>query len=148
MKPKKKDDDCWEKGDPKDCGPKEKEPLFRPFNKGQFRFSIWYFLAAIVLIFLINSLIVRPAGEMVEFSQFKELIRQGDIKRVELGETVYNAFPYTRQDIEAARRHSPAEIRGVDREPLTKFSGLEKLQSRKRSSDDTGREGVGEKVWP
>jgi hypothetical protein len=65
MKPKKKDDDCWEKGDPKDCGPKEKEPLFRPFNKGQFRFSIWYFLAAIVLIFLINSLIARPAGEMV-----------------------------------------------------------------------------------
>ena len=99
---KKKEDDCWDKNQGEDCGPKEKEPLFGPFNKGQFRFSIWFILGAVGLIFLINGLISRPAGEMVEFSRFKELVESGEIRRVEIAENVYIGKTYTRAEVESA----------------------------------------------
>jgi len=95
-----KNDDCWEKGNEKDCGPREKPPLF-DFHKGKFRFSIWYLVGMFVLIILLNSLLSSPSGQMIEYSAFKERIRTGEIKRVEMGERFYTGLTVTREELES-----------------------------------------------
>jgi cell division protease FtsH len=102
MPENKQEKKCWdEKGAPRDCGPGEKPPLLPPFNKGQFRFSIWYFVAVLVIIFIVNSLISVPREQLIEYSDFKEKIRSGEIKRVEMSETLYKGYPYSRAEMEA-----------------------------------------------
>lgn len=104
MAKKKADDDCWEKGGGKDCGPGEKPPVFDPFNKGKFRFSIWYLLGVFVVLFLVNHFLSTPAGEMIEYSAFKAKIRSGEIKRVEMGETLYRGLTASRRELEALQQ--------------------------------------------
>jgi cell division protease FtsH len=83
----------WQKPEKdKDCGPQEKPPLIGPFDRGQFRFSIWYFLLVVLGIMLINSLLSSPPGEIVDYSTFKELIRAGEIRKVEIGQSFYTGF--------------------------------------------------------
>jgi cell division protease FtsH len=88
----KKDEDC--------AGCREKPSLIERFRNGQFRFSLWYFVAIIAGLVLINSLITQrgPAEEVVEYSTFKELIETGEIKRVQLGSTEYYGYNVTREE--------------------------------------------------
>lgn len=91
---KKKDDGCWgDDCDNKQSGPKHSsnDPLFR-FNKGQFKFSMWYFIAALVIIMLINSLLSSGTSELVSFSTFKELIRNGTITEVRIGSDYFTGI--------------------------------------------------------
>ena len=104
MAKKKADDDCWKRGDGKDCGPGEKPPVFDPLDKGKFRFSIWYLLGVLVVLFLVNHFLSAPAGEMIEYSVFKEKIRSGEIKRVEMGETLYRGLTVSRRELEALQQ--------------------------------------------
>ncbi len=104
MAKKKADDDCWKRGDGKDCGPGEKPPVFDPLDKGKFRFSIWYLLGVLVVLFLVNHFLSAPAGEMIEYSVFKEKIRSGEIKRVEMGETLYRGLNVSRRELEALQQ--------------------------------------------
>ena len=88
---KKKEDGCWgDDCDKKDSGPKHNsnEPFFK-FNKGQFKFSLWYFVAAVVVIMLINSFLTTDTYETVSFSTFKELIQNGTITEVQMGRDYY-----------------------------------------------------------
>ncbi len=93
-----KDKKPWDKSC-KDCGPREREPLIGPIHKNQFRFSLWYFLIVLVGMFIINSFLVQPQGEMVEFSRFKDLIRSGQIRRVEMADTYLTGISATRAQI-------------------------------------------------
>lgn len=91
MAGKKKDDDCWDKdGKKKESGPNNnhQEPLFK-FNKGQFKFSIWYFVAAVIIIMLANSFLSTNTYETVSFSTFKDLIANGTITEVQIGADYY-----------------------------------------------------------
>ncbi len=87
----KKDKGCWDEDcDKKGGGPdhKHQEPLFN-FNKGQFKFSIWYFVAALIIIMLINSFFTSNTSETVSFSSFKDLISNGTITEVQIGKDYY-----------------------------------------------------------
>src|SRR4030042_484230 len=73
----------WKKDGKKDHGSRKDGPLFN-FNPGQFRFSIWYFVGAVVLLLAINAFLSVPRDSLIEYSAFKERILQGEIKRVEI----------------------------------------------------------------
>ena len=91
MAGKKDNKDCWKEDcDKKESGPSHnhQQPFFN-FNKGQFKFSIWYFVAAIIVIMLINSFLTNNTYETVSFSSFKELIQNGTITEVQLGSDYY-----------------------------------------------------------
>jgi len=86
----------------KRAGIRERPTLFGPVNKGQFRFSVWYFIAAFIGLLVINSLIVEQRiTEPIEYSLFRDYIEQGTIRRVELGPTLYRGFTLTRGDLAA-----------------------------------------------
>jgi len=95
LKGKKKDDDCWKKDD-KDCGLQhEDNGPFSFFKHGKFRFSIWYFIIALIMLMFLNTFISQQQGAAtVSFSEFKERIRDGEIEQVQLG----NDFYYGRAD--------------------------------------------------
>lgn len=88
-----KDDDC--------SGCRKKPSLIEHFSKGNFKFSLWYFVAIIAALVLFNSLITQrgPAEEVVEYSVFKQLIESGEIKRVQLGTRDYIGYSLTREEI-------------------------------------------------
>ncbi len=91
MAGKKKKDDCWDEDcDKKKSGPNHdhQQPIFK-FNKGQFKFSLWYFIAALIIIMLINSFVSTNSSELVSFSAFKELISNGTITEVQIGSDYY-----------------------------------------------------------
>ncbi len=87
---KKEEEGCWEKGTCKD--PDLFGPLFRMPNKGQFKFSLWYFLITLFVLLLINSLFVPAPESLVGFSDFKKKIEQGEIVKVQMGENFYYGF--------------------------------------------------------
>ena len=67
-------------------GLKKHEPLFKPLDRKQFRFSVGYFLVMLLMLFLINSLFLRPKVESIDYSAFKAKIESGEIHRVEMGD--------------------------------------------------------------
>jgi len=69
------------------------------FNKGQFRFSIWYFLVAIIIMLIINSLFTASGYNEIEYSTFKEKIKQGEIIRVEMAPHHYLGFTVSEEKI-------------------------------------------------
>ena len=92
----KKDDECWKKGG-KDCGPGEKPPMFSPNNKG-FRFSMYYFVLVLIALMLLNTFFSAKQQEQVstvEYSVFKEMVREGEIRKVGMGTDVYYGYTTT-----------------------------------------------------
>lgn len=85
---------CWETGNIKDCGISDLPAFFSSLTKKQFHFSIWYFIIALIILNVINTYIGKMSQEIVDFSEFKALVRSGDIKRVEMGAKYYFGFPY------------------------------------------------------
>ncbi len=90
-----RNDDCWDKNCD-DRGIEEDQPLLKPFNRKQLRFSIILIVIGIAVMLIINSFISRPDVTAVEYSEFKNLIREGQIERVEINETQYIGFSLTR----------------------------------------------------
>ena len=58
-----------------DPGLKKPDPLIKPLDPKQFRFSLWYFLITLIGIFLINTLLLRPKIESIDYSDFKAKIK-------------------------------------------------------------------------
>src|SRR5512136_2227124 len=77
-------------------GLKKKEPLFKPLDPKQFRFTLWYFLLMLLGLFLINTVLLRPKIESIDYSDFKAKIGSGDIHRVEIGEKYLTGFTLTK----------------------------------------------------
>jgi cell division protease FtsH len=119
MAKKKADDECWEKGDGKECGPGKKPPLFDPFDKEKFRFSLWYLVGVVVILILLNHFLSAPPGEMIEYSAFKEKIRSGEIKRVEMGETYYRGLTVTRTELENLQKNQAESFAATPKEYRT-----------------------------
>ncbi len=98
MSDKKKDKDkekgCWNDDCDKKGGPQH-EPSFFKFTKGQFHFSIWYFVAAIVLMMIINSFFTSNTSEVITFSEFKSKIESNEITRVTMGTDYYTGYTVT-----------------------------------------------------
>ncbi|MFP4483869.1 MAG: ATP-dependent zinc metalloprotease FtsH [Spirochaetaceae bacterium] len=86
--------------------------LSSPLNKGQFHFSIWYFIIVIVAMIALNALITIPADTFVTYSRFKELVRQEEIGRVEIGPDYLRGFPATAMG--SVQGPDPAQDAGRD----------------------------------
>lgn len=56
------------------------------FSKNQINFSLWYFIIAFVALIIFNQYSSRPPEKTIDFSEFKEKIRNSQIKRVEIGD--------------------------------------------------------------
>src|SRR3989442_13753526 len=65
----------------------------RSMEKHQQQFSLWYFLIAFVLLVLLQSLFMGSHVETLDYSEFKALLRAGNIARVTLG------TPYLRGEL-------------------------------------------------
>lgn len=76
--------------DNNDTGPGKIPPLF-PFhiNKGQFHFSIWYFIAAMFLVMILNTYIKDQIQEKIPYSVFKQKIESGEIKVIQMKPDYY-----------------------------------------------------------
>ncbi|MFW6232388.1 MAG: ATP-dependent zinc metalloprotease FtsH, partial [Spirochaetota bacterium] len=92
----------------------ERSDFLGSMNRGQFRFSIWYFLAALVALLLLNALIVgRQFGTTIEYSLFRDYVDEGVIRRVELGPEYYTGFSMTRieaQSLDAQDAATSVEV--------------------------------------
>ena len=83
-----------------DGGPQEEPPLIKPPSRGQFRFSLWYIVIAAALLLLFNSLFSsQQDASMVEYSTFKALVSNGQIKRVRITEDQYIGYNVTEQEL-------------------------------------------------
>ena len=92
----------WRFGQPpkSDGGPQEEPPLIKPPSRGQFRFSLWYIVIAAALLLLFNSLFSsQQDASMVEYSTFKALVSNGQIKRVRITEDQYIGYNVTEQEL-------------------------------------------------
>jgi len=72
---------------------RESEREDRPGLKGPIlrkpsRFSIWYFLSFFILLYLFNA-IFQERPQIIEFSEFKQKVSAGEIKRVQLASDYY-----------------------------------------------------------
>ncbi|MBN2051323.1 MAG: ATP-dependent zinc metalloprotease FtsH [Spirochaetales bacterium] len=86
---KKKDDDCWNKKG-KDCGPQRNDNPFSFFKGGKFKFSAWYFFIALLILMFLNTFLAQQRmASTVSFSEFKQLVRDGQITQVQLSPDFY-----------------------------------------------------------
>ena len=82
-------------------GIKKNDPLFKPMNPKQFRFSLWYFLVTLVALLLVNTVLLRPEIESIDYSSFKARIESGEIRRIEIGEKYLTGYSMTRAELDA-----------------------------------------------
>jgi len=82
-------------------GLKKNDPLFKPMTPKQFRFSLGYFLFMLIGLFLINTILLRPRIESIDYSDFKAKVDSGEIVRVEIGDKYLSGFSMTRAQLEA-----------------------------------------------
>lgn len=80
---KDKKDSQWNK-DCKDCGPQKIPPIIPHFNKGQFHFSIWFFLIGLLIVMMLNTYIKEQIQQKIPFSEFKSRIENNEINVVQL----------------------------------------------------------------
>ena len=103
--------------DKEEPGLKKHEPLFKPLDRKQFRFSVGYFLVTLLILFLINFLFLRPKVESIDYSAFKAKVESGEIHRVEMSDKYLTGFGWTKAQMEeyakagSARRRSPRRFR-------------------------------------
>ncbi|HVP89919.1 MAG TPA: ATP-dependent zinc metalloprotease FtsH [Terriglobales bacterium] len=82
-------------------GLKKKDPLFKPMNRKQFRFTLWYFLFMAIGLLLFNTLFWRPKTESIDYSDFKAKIESGEIVRIEIGDKDLTGFSMTQAQLVA-----------------------------------------------
>jgi cell division protease FtsH len=96
-----KGQDPWKKESKGEGGVHNPKPFFS-FDNRQFRFSFWYILVGIVVLFLINSFMAQLFGspeQLIGFSEFKQKIESGEITRVQIGDGFYLGTSATQQDL-------------------------------------------------
>jgi cell division protease FtsH len=93
--------DPWKRERKDEGGVHNPQPFFS-FKNPQFRFSFWYVLVGIALLFLISYLMtpsVSQQEQVVSFSEFKQRIESGGIRRVQMTDTFYLGLPLTQQEL-------------------------------------------------
>ncbi len=84
-----KNDSQWNK-DHKVTGPVKHEPLFN-MNPKQLKFSLWFFFFTLLIIMIMNASLgqLKQTEQMISFSEFKQKIQNGEIKKVRMTEKYY-----------------------------------------------------------
>ena len=73
--------------------------LFGGGNRnGRFRFSMWYLLAAIVLMSLLNMMFLRGTDNIIPYSEFVGLIDDGTIKEVNYSGSTLYGYSFIREE--------------------------------------------------
>jgi cell division protease FtsH len=66
----------------------------------RFKFSFWYFIFIIMAMMLVNSLLVQNSNvTAVDYNQFKDMVRNGTIIRVEIQDDKYVGYTISRQQV-------------------------------------------------
>src|SRR5512136_2965624 len=81
-------------------GLKKREPLFKPLDPKQFRFTLWYFVFMLIGLLLFNTVLRRTKIESIDYSEFKAKIESGEILRVEIGEKYLTGFTLTKAQLD------------------------------------------------
>jgi cell division protease FtsH len=105
--------------DKEEPGLKKHEPLFKPLDRKQFRFSVGYFLVTLLILFLINFLFLRPKVESIDYSAFKAKISSGEIHRVEMGDKYVTGFGWTKAQMEEYAKAQLSEKKKPTEVPRT-----------------------------
>ncbi|MFI5167806.1 MAG: ATP-dependent zinc metalloprotease FtsH [Thermoanaerobaculales bacterium] len=87
--------------DKEEPGLKKGDPIFKPLDRKQFRFALWYFLLMLVGLYLVNNVLLRAKIESIDYSDFKAKIESGEICRVEISEKYLTGFSLKRAQLEA-----------------------------------------------
>ncbi|RMF68195.1 MAG: hypothetical protein D6743_03725, partial [Calditrichaeota bacterium] len=59
---------------------KKPNKLDGSFNQKKLSFSFWYILVAFLIMYLIQSMMVQQNVKQIPYSEFKQLLRKGQIK--------------------------------------------------------------------
>ena len=105
---------CWETGNPKDCGPGKMPSLLPSFNPRQFKFSIWYFNAAMLAMTMLNQFLVKSQETVIDYSEFKSKIKAGDITRVHITEKYYFGTAQQKEAIQTKEKNTIYKTVPVD----------------------------------
>jgi cell division protease FtsH len=102
--------------------------LFPSFNPRQFKFSLWYFVVVMLAMTMLNQFFIKPQQSVINYSEFKTKIRDGDIKRVQISEKFYFGVPVEKEDFQSKAKTSiyktvPVEDRSFI--PLLDSMGIE-----------------------
>lgn len=62
-----------------------------PRDKKSFRFSLIYFLAFFLLLYVFNSL-TKESPQTIQFSEFKQKVVSGEIKQIQMSEDLYLGY--------------------------------------------------------
>ncbi|HFE52108.1 MAG TPA: ATP-dependent metallopeptidase FtsH/Yme1/Tma family protein, partial [Bacteroidetes bacterium] len=80
----------------------------------RFQFSLWYVLVAIVLVYLAESMFMRPQVEKIPYSQFKELLRKGLVVECAVSpEDISGTYLLSDPDVLSKVRFDTVLVRGL-----------------------------------
>ena len=80
----------------------------------RFQFSLWYVLVAIVLVYLAESMFMRPQVEKIPYSQFKELLRKGLVVECAVSpEDISGTYLVSDPDVLSKVRFDTVVVRGL-----------------------------------
>jgi cell division protease FtsH len=84
----------WNRKQPTAKGPvKGKSPLLpQNFNGFQFKFSLGYVLVMIAAVALLNFFIFQSDNTIIPYSAFKDKVRSGEIKRIDMDQAYYTGY--------------------------------------------------------
>ncbi|HTX72396.1 MAG TPA: ATP-dependent zinc metalloprotease FtsH [Rectinemataceae bacterium] len=86
-----------------------KSPLLPPsFGGFQFRFSLGYILVMVLAVILFNYFLSQSDNTVIPYSQFKEKIAGGEIKRVEMDQNYFSGYATPERSV-APTLLSPAQ---------------------------------------
>lgn len=91
-----------------------KLPSLRPFRGGKFGPMLWYLIATVVLITVMNFFLAPKQNITdVDFSSFKEKIQTGEIKRVEMTPAYYMGLTITKEDAQKTQNSKDQKARNA-----------------------------------
>lgn len=97
------DNDKKDKGsDSRDWRDLLKKNDLKHSQKGRFRFSLWYFVLAIVVISLLNMFLFRGSDQTTPYSEFKQLIANGSIREVHFSSSSLIGYAFVLGDINSS----------------------------------------------
>jgi cell division protease FtsH len=69
-----------------------------PKSKKKFTFSFWYFFIILLVFIALNTFMVTRSSNVysIDYDQFKALVSEGVIKRVEIQDEKYIGYPFTK----------------------------------------------------
>ncbi len=109
----------WDRKRPAAKGPvRGKGPLIPPnLNGFQFRFSLGYVVVMLVAVALLNFFIFQSDDTIIPYSAFKDKVRSGEIKRVDMDQSYYTGYLQVDKKaavgFQALSAHAPSSYKTV-----------------------------------